>query len=170
MLAYYWGVDFLTREEIYSGVKGAMFLYGGLFKRLIEAVGIDGALATHVKLQEPFGEGWAELLRDKLGGNELNMKIFSDVYVSMSNSGVQNVYEITSNSFSVLGYQCPIYDGLRDAGIDHNTIKCMCMGASELIFKEFRKYYPNVEAGAVFRDNPESYCVEWYNLKKITSV
>jgi hypothetical protein len=156
----------LTREEVYNGVKGAMALYGGLFKRLSDEIGLEAALRAHAELQEPSGHGWAKLLEGKLGGRELNMDVFSEVYRSISGSGVENVYELSGDSFRVLGHQCPVYDGLRGAGLDHETVRLMCEGAGGLIFGALREHYPMVEAGITFRDDPEGHCVEWYRLTK----
>jgi hypothetical protein len=40
----------LSREEVYGGVRGAMALYGGLFKELVKEVGLEEALAAHAGL------------------------------------------------------------------------------------------------------------------------
>jgi len=154
----------LTREEVYNGVKGAMTLYGGLFTRLSDEIGVEAALKAHAELQGPSGDGWAGLLKRKLGCRELTMDVFSEVYGSISSSGVENVYELSGDSFRVLGHQCPVYDGLRGAGLSHETVRLMCEGAGGLIFKALRKHYPMVEAGITFRDEPEGHCVEWYRL------
>ena len=154
----------MTREMVYRGVRGTMSLYGGLFMRLVDRIGLDEALAIHAGLQEPYGEGLARLLKERLKGEKLNMEAFREVYLSTSTSGVENVYEMTAESFKVIGHQCPVYDGLRDAGLDHETIRRMCKEAYKLIMKEFCRYYPIFETGLTFRDKADSYCIEWYKL------
>lgn len=155
-----------TREAVYSGVKGAMFLYGGLFRGLAEAVGLEKAVELHSKIQEPFGDGLAALLKKRLGSKEVDIKTFSEVYRSTSTMGVENVYMETPSSFVVKGFSCPIYSGLKEAGLDHRIIKMMCEGAGSLIYKAFNRHYPKIEAGVRFRDSPEDCCVEEYRLKK----
>ena len=156
----------MTRSEVYEGVRGTMSLYGGLFKIVIEKLGFEEALSIHGRLQEPIGDGWAKLLKEKLGGNKLSMDIFSELYISMSTSGVENVYEVNLDTFKVKGYQCPIYDGLKDAGLSHEVINQMCTRAGKLIIQSLIKNYPEISAGIDFRNKPEEYCVEWYKLKK----
>lgn len=143
-----------------------MTLYGGLFKRLAKEIGLEAALRAHAELQQPSGHGWAKLLEKKLGGRELNMNVFSEVYYSMSNNGVENVYELLGDAFRVLGHQCPVYDGLRRAGLDHDTIRRMCESAGGLIFGALKEHYPIVEAAMTFRDQPEGHCVEWYRINE----
>ena len=149
---------------IYRGVRGTMYLYGGLFMKLVDRVGLEEALAIHAGLQEPYGEGLAKLLSERLKGEELNMEAFREVYISTSTSGVENVYEKTAESFKVIGHQCPVYDGLRDAGLDHETIRRMCTEAYNSIMREFCRHYPIFETGLTYRDKADSYCIEWYRL------
>jgi hypothetical protein len=154
----------LTREEVYRGVRGTMALYGGLFMKLVDTVGLEEAMAVHARLQEPYGDGLARLLTERLKGDEMNMEAFREVYISTSISGVENIYEMTSNSFRVLGHQCPVYDGLRCAGLDHDTVRLMCTGAAKLLMGAFGRHYPMIESGLTFRDKADGYCVEWYKL------
>jgi hypothetical protein len=51
----------------------------------------------------------------------MNMKTFSEVYISTSTSGVENLDEVSSDSFRVLA-PVPGYDGLRDAGLGNEII------------------------------------------------
>ncbi|MBM3291438.1 hypothetical protein FJY84_02040 [Candidatus Bathyarchaeota archaeon] len=156
----------MTREDIYNGVRGTMFLYGGIFKKLIEKVGLDEAITIHGKLQESYGDDIAKLLQTKVGENRLTVKVFSEVYKSISNSGVENIYEVESDSFRVLGHQCPFYDGLKDAGFSHDLIMRMCTKAGEFIFNSLRNHYPIIDARIIFREKPDNYCIEWYKIRE----
>ena len=49
------------------------------------------------------------------------MKTFSEVYISTSTSGVENLDEVSSDR-SGCWHQCPVYDGLRDAGLGNEII------------------------------------------------
>ncbi|MBN1682841.1 hypothetical protein JW865_04740 [Candidatus Bathyarchaeota archaeon] len=93
------------------------------------------------------------------------MDMFSELYISLSTNGVENIYEINSDTFKVKGYQCPIYDGLKDAGLSHEIIKLMCTSAGRLINSSLTKHYPELSAGIDFRNKPNECCIEWYNLK-----
>ncbi len=142
-----------------------MTLYGKLFQAYAESTSLEKAVEVHGKIYGPAGEAWAKALKEKLKGKEIPIKIFSEVYRSLSTIGVENEYEAVPNSFKVIGHDCPVYNGLRAAGLDHDTIGLMCIEAGNQIIGEFKKSFPNVEASFRFRNYPEGTCLEEYTIK-----
>jgi hypothetical protein len=156
----------MATEDVFNAATGAFSMYGGLLKDVAEEIGMEGALRLHAKQGENFGVMLAGMLQDRLGNDELNIRtvraVFSNVGEGM---GMAGEVEETPTKVSFLHLKCPVYEGLKMAGWDHEDIgtACNCMADAELA--ELTKAYSQLTGCVKFRSRPDEPCVEEFSLE-----
>jgi hypothetical protein len=83
----------------------------------------------------------------------------------MESFGFDPEYDVSPTEISLKVQRCPIYEGLKMAGLDHETIGKTCNAMSSAEFAKLKEYYPNVEGSVKYRDSSEGYCLEKFTLK-----
>ena len=155
----------MASQDVYNASKGSFAMYGGLLKSVAEEFGLEKALELHSKQGESFGTGFAEALKQPLGDEDLDIETLYSVMKSMLEGfGIDAEIESGPRAMSIKITDCPIYDGCREAGIDHETIGKMCHGMASTEYAKIREFFPNFDASVKFKDSPEDYCLEKYTL------
>ncbi|MCK5651494.1 MAG: hypothetical protein KAJ42_08965 [Gemmatimonadetes bacterium] len=155
----------MAREDVYNGVVGSFSMYGGLLKDVADAIGMESALALHAKQGVHFGAQVAGAIQARLGGGELNIEAVTEVISGLTEGfGMNPEVEMTPTSVAFTHANCPIYDGLKMAGWEHDDIEaaCNCMAGAEV--EEITKAFPRLSGGLVFRATAEDPCVEGFSL------
>ena len=157
----------MPREAAFKSGRMAFAVYGGFFKDVAEEIGIERALALHVKQGDRFGAMLAGTMKERLSRKPLDTRTLASV-LSEADAAFGLSFEIEQDptSVTVRGHACPIYDGLKAAGVDHQTIELMCRGISAAEVAELKKSYPQLSASLRFRSTPEGSCVEEWALVK----
>lgn len=62
--------------------------------------------------------------------------------------------------------KCPLYEGFKAAGLNHETIGKMCKAMSEVELSQAKNLYPKIEGSAQFKDSREGFCVEKWTIKR----
>jgi len=155
----------MAKEDVYNASKGSFGMYGGLFKDVAEEVGMEKALELHARRGDDFGIGLCEMLKQKLGDKDLDIETLNSVMQPVMDSfGIDAEINLSPHAMSVKITDCPIYDGCKEAGIDHETIEKMCHIMAGQEYAKLNEYFPNFNASIQFKDSPEGYCLEKYTL------
>ena len=156
----------MVKEQVFNATMSSMNMYGGLFKAIADDVGLDKALEYHAKQGETFGMFYGETLKQQLGDKALNTEAFiSLIQPTMESFGFDPEYDVSPTEISLKVQRCPIYEGYKMAGLDHETIGKTCNAMSSAEFAKLKEYYPNVEGSVNYRDSSEGYCLEKFTLK-----
>jgi hypothetical protein len=142
-------------------------MYGGFFKDVAKEIGSEKALALHAKQGEPFGAMLAGMLQAQAADKGLTITTLSSV-VSAAPAifGMTPEVEETATLVKLHTHQCPMYDGWKEAGLDHETIGSMCRAVAATEYAALTKAVPQVSARLEFRSAPDKACVEHYSLAK----
>lgn len=155
----------MTREDVYNGVAGSFSMYGGLLKDVAQEIGMENALALHAKQGTHFGAMIAAGIQERLGGEELNIEAVTEVMSAMADGfGLTPEVEVTPTSVTFAHTNCPIYDGLKTAGWEHDEIEaaCNCMAGAEA--EEMARVFPQLSADLIFCANADEPCVEKFSI------
>jgi hypothetical protein len=157
----------MQKEDAFNATKVMSTLYGGFFKEVAKEIGREKALALQAKQGEAFGDMMAGMLRAQVADKGLNIKTLSSV-VSAAPAvfGMTPEVEEAATSFKLHSHQCPMYDGWKEAGLDHETIGSMCRALAATEYAALTKAFPQVSARLEFRSAPDRACVEEYSLAK----
>jgi hypothetical protein len=157
----------MAREDAFDAAKAAFGMYGGFLKDVAQEIGMEKALALYAKQGQPFGAMMAGMTKEQLGDKEFDVKTFASV-LSGGYQMIGLAYEIEENpaSLKITVSQCPIYEGLKSAGLEDKTIELLCSGMSAAEFAEEKKVFPQLSMCLKFRSAPEQPCVEEYALEK----
>ena len=158
----------IAREATFNAAKAAYSAYGGLLKDVAQEMGMEKAVALHARRVQAFYVALAGMIRDRLGGNEFDLNTFSSALKDVNNTFFGCIFEIEENpgSLTCNYLQCPIYDGFRSAGLDHQAIELICTGGESSGLAEFKKALPQVSGSLRFRAAPDQSCVQEFVLEK----
>jgi hypothetical protein len=141
-------------------------MYGGLFKSVIEELGLEKALELHSKQGEPFGVIIGERLKEELSGKDPDMRILKSIIEPLMGSfGFTAEYQADKNSLNIIIPKCPMYAGFQMAGLDHDTITKMCAAMSKVEMDGVNRYHPTVYGKVQHKDLPEGTCIESFFIK-----
>lgn len=152
----------MSSDGEFRAAAAVFSMYGGLFRSVAAEIGLEKALVLHARQGARVGEGIAELTRMRLGGSaNLNMEVFGTSICRLYESlGFEQTMEQDAHSVSCKCTRCPMYEGLRNAGIDHDTIGEMCARMSLAEGAALRSKFPNLWGAIEFRENADGICVE----------
>lgn len=157
----------MQKEDVFNATKVMSTLYGGLFMEAAKEVGSERALAFHAKQGVMLGEMLAGMLRAQVAGKELDLRTLSSlISASTTVLGMTPYVEETSTSAKVCTRECPVYDGMKDAGLDHETIGSTCRAMAAAEYAVLAKAFPQVSVRLEFRSAPGGTCVEECSLTK----
>jgi len=157
----------MQKEDAFNATRVMSTLYGGFYKEVAKEIGREKALALHAKQGEGFGDMLAGMLRAQVADKGLNMKTLSSVACGPpAVFGMTPEVEERATSLKLHTHQCPMYDGWKEAGLDHETIGSMCRATATAEYAALTKEFPQVSVRLEFRSAPDKACVEEYTLAK----
>jgi len=74
-------------------------------------------------------------------------------------------YKVTPKTLSIVIAKCPLYEGFKAAGLDHETIGKMCKAMNEAMLSQAKNLYPKIEGSAQFKGSAEGLCIEKWTIK-----
>jgi hypothetical protein len=156
----------MEREGAYNATKAMSSLYGGFFMEVAKEIGREKALALHGKQGEGFGNMLVGMLR-QAAERGLDIKTLSSVV-----SGVPALFGMTpeveerASSLEVRAHQCPMYDGWKEAGLDHETIGALCRATAAVEYAALARAFPQLSVRLDFKSAPDKPCIEHYSLSE----
>jgi hypothetical protein len=152
----------MSSEEVFEASKNGFSTYGKFFKAVAKEIGMERALELHGSGYEDYGpvlDPWFRTLSlEELGANIGGMLTSLGYYFKISQ---------TSDSVIVTNHRCPEYEGYKEAGLDHETIKKLCLRSVESIDASLQKLGAN---GGIsinkYRSDSDDYCIEEFKKKK----
>ena len=157
----------MAREDAFNGAKSACAMLGGFLKDVEQEIGMEKALLLYGRQGEPLGSMLAGITKQQLGDKEFDFKTFAAV-LSGAYQMFGLTYEIEENATStkVRVFQCPIYEGFKEAGLDHQTTEALCNRMAAVEYAELKKVIPQLCGSLKFRSAPDQPCVEEFVLEK----
>ncbi len=157
----------MSKKSSYIASKGAMSLYGGLFRSVVQEIGLEKALAMHGNLWGSMGAISAGMLKEKLGRKKVNLAAWQSIEERFCEQfGMGSEFKKRGSTLSIKTVDCPIYEGWKAAGLDHNTIGLMCSRMADAVYLELKKDFPRVSGCLKFRAASDEACVEEFVLLK----
>jgi predicted ester cyclase len=152
----------IAREAVFNAAKAAYSAYGGLLKDVAQEMGMEKAVALHAKRCQAFYVALAGVTRDRLGASEFDLNALSSALKDVNNTifGCTFEPEEEPGSLTFKYFQCPIYEGFRSAGLDHEAIELICTGGESSGLAEMKKALPQLSCALRFRSAPDQPCVQ----------
>jgi len=155
-------VKTLSSEEVFDASKNGFSTYGKVFKAGAKEIGMERALELHGSGYEDYGPVFDEMFKT-LSLEELS----ANVGGMLTSLGYDVKISQTSNSVIATTHRCPEYEGFKEAGLDHETIKKLCLRSVGSIDASLQKLGAN---GGIsinkYRSDSDDYCIEEFNKKK----
>jgi hypothetical protein len=151
----------MSKKATFKAASASFGMYGGFFKDVSEQVGLEKTAALHANQGKKFGAHFAGALKEELGRKKLNVATLESVYGKMLDLfGIMPRFQRKRSTLSATVSQCPIYEGLSSAGLDHKTIELMCSQMAAAEYEVLRNVFPNLSGCVKFRSAPDQACVE----------
>jgi hypothetical protein len=148
-------------ENVYRAAAAAFSLYGGFFKDVVQETSLERAVSLHAKQGEAFDAMLVGMIRERLGGKELDLRTFACARAeALEVLGMTAQVEEAPGSVTIGVQNCPLYDGLRMAGVEHDTIEAMCRRGVDLGYAKLAEAFPRLSGCLKFRAAPDQPCVE----------
>lgn len=141
-------------------------MYGGFFKDVAREIGLEKAMALHAKQGRAMGAmmGEAACEQSRSGVPPLNALASASLNGNLE-IGVVCEVEETSRAIRLWLFDCPFYEGLRSAGLNHETVEAMCTGVGNAIRAELERSNPEVEETFQFRPAADQPCREQFSTR-----
>jgi len=150
-------------DEKYVALSRVWRRYGLLFKDLMNAYGFERALRHHIDARAEIDEEIINSLKEKY--SKLDIENYgARIKESYMSSGYASDAKVTDDSVEIKLGLCPFYEGFRQAGLDHDVIKRVCVRTSHYQYDLFQRHYPEYEGIIEFRDTADGCCTEGFRL------
>jgi len=157
----------MSKKSVFNATKNSYSFYGGFFKDVAQEFGMDKAISMHANRGKDFGAIFVAMLKEELGGKKINLAAYQRAYDRVCQElGAAAEFEKRRSTLRAKVGPCPIYDGCKEAGLDHQTIEAMCGQLSAAEYEEIKKEFPQVSCRLKFRATPDEPCVEEIVLLK----
>jgi hypothetical protein len=121
----------MSQDATYRAVKTSFLMYGEFFRNVVREIGMERALVLHSQLGVPYGKKLAGMVQERAAASGLDIQALSAIQeanalefgLPVETGAKGNVSQMTVRT-------CPIYDGLREAGLDHATVEALCQRLS----------------------------------------
>ncbi|MBA7674764.1 hypothetical protein ES703_82989 [subsurface metagenome] len=152
----------MSSEEVFDAWKNGFSTYGKFFKAVTKEIGMERALELHGSGYENYGPVFDEMFRT-LSLEELGANI-GGIFTSF---GYNPKISQTSKSVLVTVHGCPDYEGFKEAGLDHETIKKLCLCSVASIDASLQKLGANGEFSInKYRSDSDDFCIHEFKKKK----
>jgi hypothetical protein len=157
----------MAREDAFNAAKATSTLLGGFFKDVANEIGLEKALSLYAKHGEVVGAMMARAVKERLGDKEFDMKTLASVASGLYQiCGYTFELEETPTSIKVKCFQCPFYEGFKNAGLDDQTIEAACNQSVAVQLAELKKAFPQLSGRLKFRSAPDQPCIDEFELAK----
>jgi len=150
-------------EDAFNAAQSVTSMFGTFFNTVTQEVGEDKALALLSKSLGGFGAMMGKMTKEQMGITELDVKTTSSFMKEMNESlGFTTEIEENPTTVTVKNVKCPVYEGLKGAGYDHEDIEKFCRNGSAVMMNAlFEQMDPKVRyALKKFRSTPDDFCEE----------
>ena len=149
-------------EDVFDASKDGFSTYGKFFKVVAKEIGMDRALELHGIGYEDYGPVFDEMFKT-LSLEELSTNIGG----MLTSMGMDSKISQTSDRVIATAHRCPEYDGFKEAGLDHETIKKLCLCSVGSINASLQKLGGNGGLSInKYRSDSDDYCIEEFKKKK----
>ncbi len=84
----------------------------------------------------------------------------------LASLGYDSKISLTSNSVIATTHRCPDYEGFKDAGLDHETARKLCLRSVGTIDASLQKLGANGRVSInKYRSDSNDYCIEEFKKK-----
>ena len=157
----------MSKKSTFQATSASLSMYGGFFKDVSQDVGLEKAVAWHANQGKGYGAQLAGALKEELGRKKLNLSTLESVYAkALGLFGIVPKFEKKRSTLSVTVSQCPMYEGLSRAGLDHKTIELMCSQMAVAEYEVLKNAFPNLSGCVKFRSAPDQACVEEFVITR----
>jgi hypothetical protein len=156
----------MAKEDAYHAWVDSMSMYGALFNSIAKEVGMEKALKMHAANGVPFGDQMGKTLEELLAGKKVGVRALNKVLKPMmSGMGFEPEVKKGPKSLTIRIAKCPMYEGFKMAGLDHNTIEKMCSAMSQAEYDAINKHFPKLHGKVKFKESSKDVCVEEFIIK-----
>lgn len=158
----------MATQDAFNAAKMAFAMYGRFLNGVAQEIGLEKALALHSRQGELFGAMLGAAIKEKLGGRQLDIPAVAQVAKAVGDAlgSTSEVVEGTPVLLKLNWGQCPIYEGLKQAGLEHATIRKACEGVAAVEDQKLREVLPGLSLCVKFRAAASDSCLEEYALEK----
>ncbi len=157
----------MSRKTTFNAAKSGLTTFGLFFKDAVPEIGLDKALAIHASHGKLVGAGWACMLKSELEGRKVNLAAWQRVFTKIADEiGLTLEFKKRPSTLTAKIYDCPVYAGCIEAGLDHKTVESLCSQRVALEYEEVKKEFPQFSGCLKFRATPEEPCVEEFVILK----
>jgi hypothetical protein len=154
----------MSSEEVFTAAVGWAKLYGDFLREVVADIGLPKTITLHKKHGDNSGAMFVSELK-KLGAfnPEALGKMMEQAYKPL---GLINLeFVATPDSLEVKNGRCPMYEGLKMAGLDDETIDKLCRSREGATNAAITEAFPKFTASHT-RNKPDGYCALVFQVEK----
>jgi hypothetical protein len=147
--------------DVFNATKNGFTTYGKFFKTVADEIGMERALELHSSVYTDYGHMINQIYREQTV--EEASGTIGGILGSM---GYEADISTTEDTVVVNNSKCPEYEGYKEAGLDHEVIKKLCLASIDSIDSTLKKLG---SSGSVkiskYRTGSDDYCIENFKVK-----
>ena len=152
-------------EDTFNGAKSGLTFLNAYINTVAEVIGEDQAHALETATCQALGAAQGMMIKEQIGVDLFDLKSSSQVLQNLIEEGFgirSDIQEETSHRIKLNVGRCPVYESMRDLGMDGKAIEASCRGGSlgfmDAVAKQLN---PDLSYELVkFRSSPDDYCEE----------
>ncbi len=157
----------MAHKDAFNAAKNMSTVVGGFLKQVAGEIGMDKAVALYAAQGKPLGTQLAGAVTKQSRRGKFRLQTLAAVLAQSNRGwGLRCKIKTTADTVTVTAFDCPMYQGLKAAGLDHDTIASLCHAVSAQEHAGLSEAYPQLACSLSFRSAPRKACVEQYVLTK----
>ena len=155
----------MSSEEVFTTAVGWSKMEGDLLREVVAEIGLQRTITVYGRAGKSTGAMFvSELKKLEPFSLEAMGKMFEQAYRPL---GVINFEVVTTpDSLEVNVGRCPVYEGLKMAGLDDETIEKLCRSREGSVNGVIMEAFPGVKCSLVTWNKPDGDCVSRSSIEK----
>lgn len=155
----------MESQIAFNATKCSMSFLGAFFAEVARELGEDKAVEMYARQGIAWGGTVAQIIKSHAGQSDASQQIRNELAELYESFGVTTEFEKEDGKLIVNAYQCPIYEGLLEAGLEQETIHKMCQAFADQEAARMKEILPESASRLTeFRTSAEGCCREEITL------
>jgi hypothetical protein len=151
----------MVNQDVFYASKSGYSSYAKFFKTVSDEVGFEKALELHGSVFTDYGEAFDQMFRE-----QSLEEVGASIGAMLGSMGYDSEITLTKDSVMAKTSTCPEYEGYKEAGLDHETCKKLCLKSINSIDETMKKL--GSKGGVTidkYRTGSKGYCIERFKVK-----
>jgi len=155
----------MVSENVFIAAKSSFSVLGSFFMAIADEFGEQKAVEMYGRQGRAFGGILGELFSQHMLTSDAEEKIAAELRDVYEQFGFILESSTRRGKIHIDSYRCPIYEGLRSAGLGHDMIRRMCMAFVSQEASRLKELHPDADRFLTeFRKSADGCCREEFLL------